>query len=714
MKMRVKTFVIILTMLSCAAVLGQRNEISVGPAPIPAGKIENKLVTQLDNPASIAYGHLFQSGSTLSMPIPAGFPFNTMSLFQTPDFASSMTKGGNGNYYLISHTPSLYIFNNITGVVSLLGPITGLGELPNGISYNPVNGTYYIITAENLYSFDITTRAATLIGGMGVINSAFVDLCFNDAGACYAYDLATDASYIIDPATGHATFLSLLGYIANYGQGMSYDMETNTIYLSAFNLGTSTGQLRTMDPGTGATTLLVDWGNQQIAPFALNTQFDPPCTLGGPSNPVPANGASSQQINGITLIWTNGSGTTDIEIWFGPQGEVTKIYDGSVLTSYSLPTLEYGTKYLWWIVDKNSTCKTQGLPWSFTTIVNPNLVVAFYEPFDNMNRWTPIGPLGFTNWQIYNSNNAGGTPPELMLYYDPIFNGLSRILSSNVISSSNYANNISFRFYFEMYMTSTPVLGLGVTYDGGATSTMLWEEHPVGDINATEVSLSFTPAQNTYQLIFYFVGNSNLIDLWDIDDVQVDYIVPVELVSFSADVNDGVVELNWTTSTETNNRGFELQRSKGGEFESVAFIEGNGTTTEVQTYSYHDKNLIAGKYSYRLKQIDYDGSFEYSKAIEVEIPLASEYTLEQNYPNPFNPSTQINFKLASDAKVNLRVFDMLGQQVAVLVNENMNAGSHSVDFNASNLNSDVYMYRIEATGVDGSNFIDVRKMLLLK
>jgi len=190
--------------------------------------------------------------------------------------------------------------------------------------------------------------------------------------------------------------------------------------------------------------------------------------------------------------------------------------------------------------------------------------------------------------------------------------------------------------------------------------------------------------------------------------------LPVELISFTARFVEGVLELNWMTTTETNNQGFEIQSSTGGEFETIAFVEGHGTTTEPQAYSFTDTNLSEGKYSYRLKQVDFDGSFTYSQVIEVEVEGPKVFALSQNYPNPFNPSTMIAFKLAVDSKVSLKVFDVLGQEVASLLNGNLAAGSHQVNFDASSLNSGVYMYRIEASGIDGTNFVDVKKMILTK
>jgi len=193
-----------------------------------------------------------------------------------------------------------------------------------------------------------------------------------------------------------------------------------------------------------------------------------------------------------------------------------------------------------------------------------------------------------------------------------------------------------------------------------------------------------------------------------------DYIIPVELASFTASVNEKVVTLNWVTASEINNSGFQVERKSTGEYETIGFVPGFGTTTETKSYSFSDANLNVGTYSYRLKQIDFDGTSEYSDVVEVDVTVPDVFALEQNYPNPFNPSTQIDFSLAADSKVTLNVFSLLGEKVATIVNSNLAAGSHQVDFNAANLNSGVYFYRIEAIGIDGTNFTNVKKMILTK
>ncbi len=183
---------------------------------------------------------------------------------------------------------------------------------------------------------------------------------------------------------------------------------------------------------------------------------------------------------------------------------------------------------------------------------------------------------------------------------------------------------------------------------------------------------------------------------------------PVELTSFTAKAVNGNVELNWTTATESNNSGFQIERSNDGlVYSAIAFVNGKGTTTQISNYSYVDKG-VSGKLFYRLKQIDLNGEFGYSDAIEMN-EVVSDFALDQNYPNPFNPSTTISFAIAAKSFVTLKVYNVLGKEVATLANGEFESGRHSVDFNASDLASGVYYYTISA-----GNFTSTKKMILMK
>jgi photosystem II stability/assembly factor-like uncharacterized protein len=195
--------------------------------------------------------------------------------------------------------------------------------------------------------------------------------------------------------------------------------------------------------------------------------------------------------------------------------------------------------------------------------------------------------------------------------------------------------------------------------------------------------------------------------------------LPVELVSFSAVCSENDVILSWATATETNNNGFQVERRKAKveSYETVGFINGNGTSTELNYYSFKDETVSVGNYIYRLKQIDYDCSFEYSKEIEVEIGMPDEFALYQNYPNPFNPTTKIRYSIpfaethshASLRNVSLKVYGVLGNEIATLVNEEKAPGEYEVEFNAKELASGICFYRLKA----GSNVIS-KKMIILK
>ena len=187
-------------------------------------------------------------------------------------------------------------------------------------------------------------------------------------------------------------------------------------------------------------------------------------------------------------------------------------------------------------------------------------------------------------------------------------------------------------------------------------------------------------------------------------------VVPVELTSFTASISGNDVTLNWITATEVNNSGFEILRTnQENVWQKIGFVQGNGTTTDIHYYTYTDKNLSDGNYSYKLKQIDFDGSYEYSNVVFAEVDNPAKFELAQNYPNPFNPATTIKFTLPEASMVTLKVFNTLGEVVAVLIDEMMESGTHEVNFDASGFNSGMYFYRIEA-----GKFIKVKKMTLLK
>ena len=194
---------------------------------------------------------------------------------------------------------------------------------------------------------------------------------------------------------------------------------------------------------------------------------------------------------------------------------------------------------------------------------------------------------------------------------------------------------------------------------------------------------------------------------------QLTDIVPVEMITFTASVRNSQVQLLWSTASELNNRGFEIERSvnDASNFTSVGFVDGKGNSTEINYYSFNDNPQVSGanQIYYRLKQIDFDGTSTYSSIVNVSYDVPAEFVLNQNYPNPFNPTTKISYFVPKESFVSLKVFDFLGREVKTLVNEMKSTGSYELSFDASNLPSGTYFYTLMT-----DNYTATKKMIILK
>src|SRR3972149_8376789 len=224
------------------------------------------------------------------------------------------------------------------------------------------------------------------------------------------------------------------------------------------------------------------------------------------------------------------------------------------------------------------------------------------------------------------------------------------------------------------------------------------------------ISVDPTP---TYDGIWFFAPDGSDTTVIYLDQVtwNPDGELPVELVSFNASVDKNNINLRRIASTELNNSGFEVERrTANSSYKKIAFVQGKGTTTQSNGYTYSDVVNQTGIYIYRLKQVDLDGTFEYSNEIMVNvIALPGQYALAQNYPNPFNPTTSIEYVIPQAGFVNLSVFNLLGERVAELVNEIMESGNHTIVFDASRLSSGTYIYTLSVNG----NVV-TKKMTLIK
>ncbi|MCH7965140.1 MAG: T9SS type A sorting domain-containing protein [Bacteroidetes bacterium] len=256
-----------------------------------------------------------------------------------------------------------------------------------------------------------------------------------------------------------------------------------------------------------------------------------------------------------------------------------------------------------------------------------------------------------------------------------------------------------------------PMQGIFVMYvDKGGTKFGYYD---IGE------SFLFTPGVGDYKFCAFQVDWSFLGDNFGVTNIKIyeEELIPVELTSLTAKVNNsGEVVLNWATATETNNQMFEIERRiEDRQFVTLGYVEGHGTTTGIQNYQYIDNisDIQATSLSYRLKQIDYDGSYEFSEVVEVTNLAPTDFALHQNYPNPFNPVTTISYSLPVKSQVELVIYNALGESVTQLVNEEKEAGTYKVEFSATGgataLPSGIYFYRIQA-----GSFVQTKKMLLMK
>jgi hypothetical protein len=311
--------------------------------------------------------------------------------------------------------------------------------------------------------------------------------------------------------------------------------------------------------------------------------------------------------------------------------------------------------------------------------------------------------LGISS-ETFTATGSGGTITGIQVYRvdDVAFrSGSSTLVGLKKVDPMRY-------WGVKVFGTGSPTYSVVYNYNGhpgiiSEDSLRLAVRDNLADVSWVDVTATLDTAANTLTIAGQ-TGTEYALATISLDPL------PVELSSFSASVTKTSVKLKWRTETEVSNYGFEVQRSeKNNSWEVLGFVPGNGNSNSPKNYSFTDDNVTPGKYSYRLKQIDTDGQFSYSKTIAVDFGSAVKFELSQNYPNPFNPVTTIQFSIPQSSNVKLTVFNILGEQVAELVNGFRDAGIHTINFDASQFNSGLYIYKIESNGL-----VQTRKMLLVK
>jgi photosystem II stability/assembly factor-like uncharacterized protein len=348
--------------------------------------------------------------------------------------------------------------------------------------------------------------------------------------------------------------------------------------------------------------------------------------------------------------------------------------------------------YFWFQTLKNSLYRTTDLGYTWTVAYNvtggPSQLGFGFAFKDSQNGLA----ADFYPNSVISSSSDGGETWEPMVPFPP---GLDTISSLFIV------------------YRKTPIGSYVITSqtDLGGNSMMPGTAYSDSDgISWSQISnISLGPAAFSDCNTGWAGGVNDLIYKWVTDSLSCE--VPVELTSFNSSVIGNNIQLSWQTVTEINNNGFEIYRNGN----KIAFVDGKGTTTENQEYSFVDKHLQSGIYNYRLNQIDFDGTQEVVGELTVNLTLPEHFALEQNYPNPFNPSTTIKYSISSSEFVTLKIYDVLGNEVATLVSEEKPAGSYEVEFNAVgtsrdlSLTSGVYFYKLQA-----GSYTQTKKLILMK
>jgi len=293
---------------------------------------------------------------------------------------------------------------------------------------------------------------------------------------------------------------------------------------------------------------------------------------------------------------------------------------------------------------------------------------------------------------------GGVNPPNAMGSYG---NSYFMILAAGTDTGLDYDLKLGFceREMNNITQPSYTNLGMAKSSDNGTT----WQ---------------FVPG-SAYDNLGQFTGAiaHNLTSFSLFSFTGLDNPLPVELSEFTSVVNKNDVKLKWTTVMEHNSQKFEIERkiSSSENWTKVSSMNAAGNSNTPKSYVYDDLRLQTGKYKYRLKQIDVNGTFKYyDLKAEVEVGLPKDYKMSQNYPNPFNPTSKIDYELPFDSKVEIRIYDMTGREMSVLVNQQQTAGYYTVQFNGVSLSSGTYFYRIYAKSSSGKDFSKTLKMVLVK
>jgi hypothetical protein len=547
-------------------------------------------------------------------------------------------------------------FNGHDGGISRTDDITATVTANNPVTWYSRSGSYNV-TQFYAVSLDPENGSNIMMGGFqdngtyatnsATLTTPWATAFSGDGGYCSIPPLADDRYYVTYQNGGFISLQRDGSYLAD----IKPTGLGNPAFINPHILDPNNSSLVYYGGGNSGTTTGI-WRNNNMQNASNTTGWS---YLAGTDFGVPGN-----QVSAVSVSKANSANV----VYYGTDGGLIRRIDNASTTA---------------IVSAN--LNSVAMPAGFVSCLaidptNSSKVIAVFSNYSVQRLWysTDAG----STWTNIDGNIGGTNGPSCrwasIVYKDAV---MHVFLGTSV--GVYYTTNIN----------------------GGAT---VWTQEAVNTIgNVVTVMFDYRSSDNTLVAATHGRGSFSTV---------LSAPLPVELLAFTSEVSNSNVLLKWSTGTELNNSGFEVQRKSGNsDWTTLGFVNGRGTSNTENRYSFTDNNLQTGKYKYRLKQIDFNGNFEYyNLANEVSVGLPNSFALKQNYPNPFNPTTKIEFSIPNNSNVSLKIYDLTGKEVARLINNDFrSAGNYFVEFNGANLSSGVYFYKLEA-----GSFTGIKKMMLVK
>lgn len=421
-------------------------------------------------------------------------------------------------------------------------------------------------------------------------------------------------------------------------------------------------------------------------------------------------------------------------------GDWTSILTVSTNTAWTAPYWQHPSDYnkIFSALDRQLYRSTnRGSTWSsISTITSTGRITSVAQSSVNTSRMIAVESYYTTSPKVFSSTNEGVNWTEITSSLGFTGTNIQRVIADPSNADVFYITRASYSTG-QIYKTTN--FGSSWTNISGDLPQV-----PVNDLFIDPANTNHLYAGNDFGVYWSSNGGTNWIKLSNgmpfvpvldfsfyshagtrylraathgrgVYELNIDTPLPVELISFTAEAFEDKVILKWITATETNNFGFEIERKiDNGEFNKIGFIPGYGNSNSQKEYQYEDK-YVNGFLSYRLKQINNDGTFSYSDIVNTELLAITDFKVYQNYPNPFNPITVLKYKLPAESFVKITILNTLGEKVLTLSEDKLNPGIHETIWDASDFSAGVYFANFQISSLDGKNNLNkALKMILSK